>query len=220
MREDDLAPGVDDESHVEEAVLEIGVAGLGLGHDEGVVLLGDVTQELRLLPGDVDGALSRELDMIQVEHLVVEALERALREGDEPHGDVEAGQPGGGLHQMREVVQIDLDVLALADPPNGGNEADGGIRLDHARAPLLRSGSASGLNRKRRVVNTGGGLKGRGTVKPLRLGACVMPLENRRDVLVGLATQDERMGYEVFFQLVSWAYGNQPQQAEVDLCTW
>jgi alkanesulfonate monooxygenase SsuD/methylene tetrahydromethanopterin reductase-like flavin-dependent oxidoreductase (luciferase family) len=40
----------------------------------------------------------------------------------------------------------------------------------------------------------------------VRLGVCVMPLENRRDVLVGLATEAERLGYDVFLQPETWAY--------------
>jgi alkanesulfonate monooxygenase SsuD/methylene tetrahydromethanopterin reductase-like flavin-dependent oxidoreductase (luciferase family) len=56
-------------------------------------------------------------------------------------------------------------------------------------------------------------------LKPLRLGACVMPLENRRDVLVGLATQAERLGYDVFLQPETWAYDTPALLAEVALRT-
>src|SRR5438094_9774049 len=35
--------------------------------------------------------------------------------GDEAHGQVAARQPGGGLHEVRAMVEVDLDVLALAD---------------------------------------------------------------------------------------------------------
>jgi alkanesulfonate monooxygenase SsuD/methylene tetrahydromethanopterin reductase-like flavin-dependent oxidoreductase (luciferase family) len=56
-------------------------------------------------------------------------------------------------------------------------------------------------------------------LKPLRLGACVMPLENRRDVLVGLATQAERLGYDVFLQPETWAYDTPTLLAEVALRT-
>src|SRR5712691_10222589 len=49
-------------------------------------------------------------------------------------GKVEAREPGGGLHEVREVVEVDLDVLALADPPDGGDQTDGGVGLDHARS--------------------------------------------------------------------------------------
>src|SRR5207248_8411158 len=102
------------------------MAGLGLRHDERVVLLGDLPQRLRLITGDVDGALARERRVIEVEHLVVERLERALGERDEAHGQIEAREPRRGLHEMREVLEVDLDVLAAPDAPDGGYEADGG----------------------------------------------------------------------------------------------
>jgi alkanesulfonate monooxygenase SsuD/methylene tetrahydromethanopterin reductase-like flavin-dependent oxidoreductase (luciferase family) len=56
-------------------------------------------------------------------------------------------------------------------------------------------------------------------VKPLRLGACVMPLENRREVLVGLATEAERLGYDVFLQPETWAYDTPTLLAEVAVRT-
>src|SRR5439155_62074 len=37
-------------------------------------------------------------------------------------------------HEVREVVEVDLDVLALADPPDGRDQTDGGVGLDHARS--------------------------------------------------------------------------------------
>jgi hypothetical protein len=33
------------------------------------------------------------------------------------------------------VLEVDLDVAALADAAHGGDEAHRGIRLDHAEAP-------------------------------------------------------------------------------------
>jgi hypothetical protein len=56
---------------------------LGLRHHEGAVLLGDLAERLRLLAGDVDGALARERDVVEIEDLVVEGLQRALGEGDQ-----------------------------------------------------------------------------------------------------------------------------------------
>lgn len=56
-------------------------------------------------------------------------------------------------------------------------------------------------------------------MKPLSLGACVMPLENRRDVLVGLAAQAERLGYDVFLQAETWAYDTTVLLAEIALRT-
>ena len=41
---------------------------------------------------------------------------------------------------------------------------------------------------------------------PPRIGVSVMPLENRRDVLVGVATLAERLGYAGYFLPETWAY--------------
>ena len=86
-------------------------------------------------PGNVDRALARELHVVQVQHLVVEALQRAFGERDQPHRQIQAGQPGRGLDQVRQVLEVDHDVLALADAAHGGNQADGGVGFDHASAP-------------------------------------------------------------------------------------
>src|SRR5439155_20477928 len=122
---------VQDEAHVEEAVLPVGVARLGLGDDEDVVLPGDLPEGVRLLARDVDGALAGESGVVEVEDLVVEGLERALREGDETHGNGEAREPGRRLHQVTEVVEVDLDVAPLADPAHGRDQPHRHVRLDH-----------------------------------------------------------------------------------------
>src|SRR3989338_6371921 len=132
---DQLAPRVQDEADVEEAVLPVGMTRLRLRHDEGVVLLRDLSEEVRLLSRDVDCPLAGEGRVVEVEHLVVEALERTLGERDEAHRQVEAREPRRRLHQVREVLEVQRDVLALADAAHGGDEADGGVGLDHALVP-------------------------------------------------------------------------------------
>jgi hypothetical protein len=77
--------GVDDESHVEESVGPFGVAGFGLGHHVDVVLEGDLGQGVGLGAGDVDGTGVGEGGVIEIEHLVVEALQRPFGPGDQPH---------------------------------------------------------------------------------------------------------------------------------------
>src|SRR5262249_47315758 len=102
-----------------------------LGHDEDVVLAGELAERLRLLARDVDGALAGEAGVVEVEDLVVEGLQRALGEGDEPHRNGQAREPGGGLHQGTQVVEVDLDVAALADPAHGRDQPHRHVRLDH-----------------------------------------------------------------------------------------
>jgi alkanesulfonate monooxygenase SsuD/methylene tetrahydromethanopterin reductase-like flavin-dependent oxidoreductase (luciferase family) len=46
-----------------------------------------------------------------------------------------------------------------------------------------------------------------------------MPLENRREVLIGLATQAERLGYHAFIQPETWAYDTTMVLTEVALRT-
>src|SRR5262249_60473035 len=106
-----------------------GVARLRLRHDERVVFLRDLAQSLGLFPRNVDRALARERRVVEVEYLVVERLQRALREGDEPDGNIEAREPRCRFDQVREVLEVDLDVAALADAAHGGDETHRGIRL-------------------------------------------------------------------------------------------
>ena len=58
--------------------------------------------------------------VVEVEHLVVERLQRALGEGDQPDREVQARQPRGGLHQVGEVLEVDLDVARLRMPRTVG----------------------------------------------------------------------------------------------------
>src|SRR5262245_16047844 len=91
--EDHPAARIDDEADVEEAVLQVGVPGLGLRHDKRVVLLRDLAERLRFLAWNVDRAFAGEGRVVEIEDLVVERLERALWAGDEPDRAVEARQP-------------------------------------------------------------------------------------------------------------------------------
>ena len=131
MLEDHFAPGIDDEAHVEEAVLQIRMPRLGLGHDERVVLTRHLAQVIGFVAGDVDRAFAREFHMIQIQDFIVESLQRAFRDGDQAHRKAEARQPRRRLDEVRQVLQVDLDVLALADAAHGGDEANGRVWLDH-----------------------------------------------------------------------------------------
>src|SRR5579864_7065872 len=76
--QDDLAFRIEDKSDIEVPILPVGMVRLGLGHDEGVVFAGDDAKRLGLSAGNVDRALLRELDVIEIQNLVVEALQRTL----------------------------------------------------------------------------------------------------------------------------------------------
>src|SRR5262245_61200529 len=121
--------------------------GLGLRYDEGPVLAGDLAQLLGLLPGNVDGALAGELHVVEVEDLVVETLEGALGKRDEAHREIQARQPRGGLHQVAQMLEIELDVLALADSAHGGDQSHGRVGLDHRRPPRSWRIIAAGAGR-------------------------------------------------------------------------
>ena len=108
--------------------------GLGLTHDERVPLPGQPAQIVGLRPGDVDRALGGELLVVEIEYLVVEALQRALGHGDQPDRQVQAGQPRCRLDQVRQVLEVDSDILAAADAAHRRHQAKGLIRLDHVRS--------------------------------------------------------------------------------------
>src|SRR5262244_1559859 len=90
MSEDHLASRIDDEANIEEPVFQIGMARLSLGDDEGLILARQLAQLLGLLAWDIDGAFTRELHMIEVEHLIVESLQRPFGQGDESDGEIQA----------------------------------------------------------------------------------------------------------------------------------
>ena len=91
MPQDDLALRIQDEADVEETPGEFRMTGLRLAHQEHVPLPGQRTERVRLRSGDVDRALPGERLVIEVENLVVEALQGAFRDGDQPHRQVQAG---------------------------------------------------------------------------------------------------------------------------------
>src|SRR5262245_46977542 len=84
MLQDDLTFRVQDEPNVEEAIREIGMTGFGLGDDESIVGTCDLAQLIGFFARDIDRALTRELDMVEVEHFVIESLECPFRKSDQP----------------------------------------------------------------------------------------------------------------------------------------
>ena len=106
--------------------------GLRLSHHEGVVGPGQLPEELRLRPRDVDRAVPGKGGVVEVEHLVVERLQTTLGDRDEPYRQIKARQPGRGLEQLRDVLEVATDVGAGANTTNGGDEAHGRVGLGHA----------------------------------------------------------------------------------------
>ena len=133
VTQDDRAVGVQHEAHVEEAARELGVARLGLGHHEHAPLARQPAQLVGLGAGDVDRAVARERLVVEVEHLVVEALQRALRYRDQAHRQVQPAQPCRRGHEVVEVLEVAADVVAVADAPHRRHEPDRLIRLNHLR---------------------------------------------------------------------------------------
>src|SRR5439155_14644042 len=134
--EDDVAGRVDNESDVEEAILYVRVTGLGLGYYESVVLARQLAERIGLLTWDVDRAAPGELDVVKVQHLVVERLQATFRDRDQADREVEARQPSSRLYQMRQMLEVDLDVLPLPDASNCWYEADCGVRADNPATSL------------------------------------------------------------------------------------
>src|SRR5437879_13138205 len=80
------------------------------------------------------------------------------------------------------MVEVDLDVLALADSADGGDQTDGGIGLDHGRASSVEgypaaSRSPADSKRRKSIVFTVA------SVAPVRIAAAAImqpPREPRR----------------------------------------
>src|SRR5580658_11176226 len=131
MLQNDLAVGIDDEADIEEAVLPVLMARLGLRHDEDVPLAGELADLVGLGARNIDAAGARVIGVVDVEHLVVESHQRAFGDRQKPHRDVEIGQPERRLGQALEMLDIVLDVVAPANAVEGRDEADGVVWLAH-----------------------------------------------------------------------------------------
>src|SRR5712692_7048182 len=91
MPQDYFTRRIEYKSDIEVPILPVGMPRLGLSHDEGVVLAGDDAKRLGLSARNVDRALLRELDMIQIQNLVVEALQRTLGQRNQTDWQLKAG---------------------------------------------------------------------------------------------------------------------------------
>ena len=113
MPEDDFALWIEDESHVEKPIFPIGMVRLGLRHNEGVVFTCDSAERIGFRAGDIDCAFARVLNVVQIEYLVVEALQGALWQRNQADRQFKAGKPRCGLHHVSDVFEVDRDIVAL-----------------------------------------------------------------------------------------------------------
>ena len=130
--------GFDDESDVEEPPRELRVACLGLGDHVGLPLAGQAPESVGLRTGDVDGALGGVGLVVEIEDLVGETLKAAFGDADEPDREVHARQPRRCLHHMGDMFEVGVDLLPPSDAPDGLDQSDGLVRLDHLVTPPIR----------------------------------------------------------------------------------
>ena len=98
-----------------------------------IVVTRDGAERVGLGTGNIDRAFARELDVIEIEHLVVETLQCALGQRDQTHRQLEARQPRGRLDEMAQVLEVDRNILALANSAHGRNQPNGSIGPKHDR---------------------------------------------------------------------------------------
>ncbi len=127
------ALGLDHDAAVEEPAGKLGVPRLGGRDDVRVPRARELAERLRLRPGNVDCALACVRLVVGVEHLVRESLQAPLRNADEAHRQVHAREPGSCLDHVRDVLEVDHDLVAPADAAHGLDQADRLVRLDHRR---------------------------------------------------------------------------------------
>jgi hypothetical protein len=84
----------------------------------------------------------REVLMVEVEDLVVEALQCPLGDGDQADRQIQARQPGCCLDQVRQVLDVPLDLVAVPDAMHRGHQAQGLVWLDHDSSLRLRPAGA------------------------------------------------------------------------------
>jgi hypothetical protein len=122
---------IDDKADIEEPVGPVFVPRFGLCHDEDTPAPREAPEAISFRAGYVDRAGPRELGVIDVEHLVVEALQCAFGNGDEADGNVEARQPKRRLGEAFEMLEILFDIFAAANAPKARDQTDRGIGFDH-----------------------------------------------------------------------------------------
>src|SRR5262249_4209258 len=113
--QDDFAGRIQNKSDIEETIFPVGMPRLGLRDYEALILSRDAAERIGFLARKVDRAFTGELGVIEVEHLVIESLQRTLRQSDEPNRQFQAGEPCRCFDKATNVLQVDQDVCAFAN---------------------------------------------------------------------------------------------------------
>src|SRR5262249_1272383 len=132
---------------VEKTVFPFGMMRLGLRNEERVVVARNFAQRFGFGPWNIDRALASERGMVEVQHLVIEALQRAFGHRNQPDRQIRARGPCSTFRQMGEMVEVDRDVRPRADAARGGNQPDRGIRRNHGWGTFGNSSSATAIAR-------------------------------------------------------------------------
>ena len=129
---------------------------LGLGHDEDPVLTRQLAELVGLRAWDVNRAGLRKLGVIDVQNLVVKALQGTLRDGEQADRNIKIGEPEGSFGQTADMLDILLHIRPRANTPKRRNQTNGIIRFDHMRPPCAgEQRIRQGAGCKRRVSDGG-----------------------------------------------------------------
>jgi hypothetical protein len=108
-----LSPGRDDESSIEKLLGKRGVLHLGPGYDVAVVLLGFPPQLLGFLARNIESHLLDVFFVVQVEHLIGEALQTTLRDADQTHRQVDGAESRCRVDQFGNVADVDIFLSSM-----------------------------------------------------------------------------------------------------------
>jgi len=101
------------------------MACLGLRHDEDIPFARKLADLVGLGPGMSMQQCARRSRVIDVEHLVIKAHQGAFRNGQQPHRNIEIGEPEGGLVRLFRCSMLCLMSSRRRMPQKRRNEADG-----------------------------------------------------------------------------------------------
>ncbi len=129
----DFAARIDHERAIEETLGKLRMLDLGLGHDESAEISGQVTEIIGLRTRDIDRGAVHVLDVIPVEDFIREALQRAFRNRNQPHRQIDRREPYRGARELSDVVQIALDIGTLLRAPHHRLKCERHVLFDYPR---------------------------------------------------------------------------------------